>query len=168
MGTVVVVIVAIVLGGLADDCANASTRRSTDQSSLEAAAEDRTKRGATGPANKRAFAGANTALLGLLVVVVIVMVGTIVVVVVVATLRAVPHAVVVGTIVMARLRKRGANADSEEKRGNEDRFSKRAHLKLDAGFHDDGLLPLQVHCFAHNRKMPEPKPGHLRKLITSH
>jgi hypothetical protein len=51
VGTVIVVIVAIVLCGLANDCTNAGTRRAANNRALQTAAKDCTKRRAAGPAN---------------------------------------------------------------------------------------------------------------------
>jgi hypothetical protein len=131
VGTVVV-IVAIVLCGLSNDCTDAGAGRATNNRALQTAAEDRTQRRAAGPANQRTFTRPNATLLRLLVVIVIVMVRTIMVVVVVPALRAVPHAVVISAIVLVLSEPRNA-CGGEEERSDKDSFSNPAHLLLDAG-----------------------------------
>ena len=128
---IVVVVVALVLRCLANDRADTRASRTANQSALQATAKDCTQRSAASRANKCAFAGADATLLGLLVVVV--MVRVIVVVVVVATLRAVTHAVVVGIVIVV-LGERGNDCSGEQKRSDENHFSKLAHLRLDAGY----------------------------------
>jgi hypothetical protein len=131
----VVVVVALILCGLANNRADARTSCSADDSSLKAAAEDRTESRATGPADQRAFARTDSTLIPP----VIIMVGTVVVVVVaVAAASAVAHAIVVGAVVMV-LREPGYDRGCEEKRSDEDRFSKLAHLHSDAELEKRGL-----------------------------
>jgi hypothetical protein len=131
VGTVVVV--AIILCGLANDCTDAGTGRAANDRALQTAAEDRTERSAAGPANQRTLTRPNATLLRLLVMAVVIVVRAIMAVVVIPALRAVPHAVVVGAIVLV-LREPGNACGNKDEGGNEDRFSNRAHLPLDAGF----------------------------------
>ena len=128
----IVVVVALVLRSLTHNSANAGTRRAADKRTLQPAAEDRAKRRASSPANKRSLAGPNATLLRLLIVVVVI--RTIVTVVVVATSRTVAHAIVVSAVVAVLLRERRNNCGSKQERNEKNRSSKRSHLPLDAEF----------------------------------
>jgi hypothetical protein len=98
---VVVIVIPVILGSLAHDSPDARTRRTTDQRALHAATEDRSQRRTASPANQRAFARADAALI--LVMVVIVVVAMIIVVVVVPAPTAAAHAFVVGAVVVVML-----------------------------------------------------------------
>jgi hypothetical protein len=97
-----IVVFALVLSGLADNCTDTSPGRSADESPLQATAEDGAQDRAPSSADKSALAGSDAALIGLAVVVVIVVVVVVgvAVVVVVAAVSAVPHAIVIVAIVM--------------------------------------------------------------------
>jgi hypothetical protein len=154
VGTVVVVIVAIVLCGLSNDCTNAGTGRAANNRALQTAAEDRTERSAAGPANQRTFTRPNATLLRLLVVVMIVMVRTIMAVVIIPAATAAAHSVVVSAIVVL-LRKCRNDCGSEEERSDENSFSKLAHLRLDAKSVGEGIV---TQCeFPTPRAMPAKK-----------
>jgi hypothetical protein len=136
----IVIVLTFVLGGLANNRAYACACGPADKGALEAASEDCAERRTARSADKCAFARANPALLGRLAVVV--MVVTIMTVVIVSAVTTAAHSVVVSAIVV--LRKRGDDRSSVEERSDKDGFSKRAHLPLDAGFHDHRLFPLQI------------------------
>jgi Flp pilus assembly protein TadB len=108
---VVVIVVPIVLGRLANHGPDTGTCCSTNQSALQAAAKDRTQRRAAGPANQRALARTNAALI--LVMVVIVMIAMVVLVVVVTAPTAATHPVVVGAVVVMVLGVRRSEAGNE-------------------------------------------------------
>jgi hypothetical protein len=126
----VVIVIAVVLGGLANDCAYAGPGCSSDDCALEAAAKDSAEDRPAGTADKRAFARTNAALAVIVVVVVVVM--AIVAIVVVAAASAVAHAAVVGAVVVVVLR--GKKTARKQERGKKGRISKLAHFRLDAGF----------------------------------
>jgi hypothetical protein len=123
---VVAVVVAIILGGVAYDRADAGPGRSADEGSLEAATEDRAKEGPAARADERAFTWANAALIAAMIVMIVAVVAT----VVVAAAAAVTHAII--KIVVVVLRGDGEKARREQKWSDEDRFSQLGHPKLDA------------------------------------
>ena len=136
---VVIVVVAFVLGSLTYYCANAGSGSSADESALHAAAKQRTKGRAAGSADKGSFTWTDAALTMIVVVTVILMVVIVVarvaVIVVVAAASAVAHAVIVGAVVvMVVLGGHGNHGGRDQERSEEKRFSKRAHLLLDATF----------------------------------
>jgi Flp pilus assembly protein TadB len=133
----VVVVVALVLGGLTNDCADPGAGCSADQGSFEPAAEDCAEGRATGAANEGAFAGADATLAMIVVVIimVVVVVVRVAVVVVVPAACAVTHAVVVGAVVVVVvLRGGGKDTGREQERSKENRFSELVHPRLDAGW----------------------------------
>jgi hypothetical protein len=130
VGTVVVVVVALALGGLSDNGADASTRRSANDGALQATTKDRAEHCAPGTANQRTLPGTNAALIASMVVVI----RTIVIVVVaVAPVSTAAHAAIVSTIVMM-LCERRSHHKSDKERKSQNCISKLAHLRLDAKF----------------------------------
>jgi hypothetical protein len=124
---VIVVVVALVLGGLAYDCADAGTGGSADDGAFEAAAEDCAQDRAAGCSDGGSLAGAYATLIAAVVV----MVGAVVVVVVaVAAVASLAHAVVVGAVVVLGWKHAGRQQEGSEK----DRRSKLGHFRLDADF----------------------------------
>jgi hypothetical protein len=129
---VVVVVVALVLGGLAYDCANAGSGSSADKGALETPAKECTEGRAPGSPDEGAFTWADTALAMIRVVVVVI--ARVAVVVVVAAARAVAHAVIVGAVVVMVLCGQGNDACCDQEGSKEKRFSEPAHSQLDANF----------------------------------
>ena len=133
----IVVVIPIVLRSLSNYRANSRASRPAHNRSLQTAAKNRAQRSATRRTNQRALAWTNPTLP------VIVMVGPVVAVVVVAAAAAIPHAVVVG-LVMMLLRNRGEGSRYEEKRSDQKRRSKLAHLQSDAKLTAGGTLTVQT------------------------
>ena len=96
----IVVVIPIVLRSLSNYRANSGASRTTYNRSLQTAAEDRAKRSATRRANQRSLAWPNPTLP------VIVMIRPVVIVVVIAAAAAIPHAVIVGIVMIVLLRNR--------------------------------------------------------------
>jgi len=113
----VVVVVAVVLGGLAYYGSDAGTGCSADDGALQAAAEECAERGPAGYTDEGSLAGSDA-----VIAAVIVVVRAVVVVVVAATLSAVAHAVVVGVVLVLILRGWKKRRRKEHRR-DEDRFS---------------------------------------------
>jgi len=115
--SVVAIVVAIILGGITYDRADAGSGRSADDGSLEAATEDCAKEGSAARADEGALTWANAALIAAMIVMIV---AVIAVVVVVAAAAAVTHAIIKIVVV---LRGDGEEARREQKWGNEDRSS---------------------------------------------
>ena len=126
VGVMVAVVIALVLGGLAYDRTNAGASGSADDGALEATAEDCSQDRSACSSNEGAFAGADPTLSMVIVV------GTVVIVVVaVSAVASVAHAVVVGVVVIVVVL-RGKKGSRQKERGDEERCSELAHLRLDA------------------------------------
>src|SRR5665213_2044837 len=157
-------VVAAFLVDFSYHCADTGTCGSPDESSLEAAAEDRAEQSTAACADEGAFAGANAALLLMTIVVVAVVVVVVVSVVVVAVvivvavvvvavvaivviavaavLAATAHSVIEVGILISIL---GAGSHRQEacgqhERGDEYSFSYLHHLELDASLVGRGQI----------------------------
>src|SRR5665213_959784 len=149
-------VVAAFLVDFSYHCADTGTCGSPDESSLEAAAEDRAEQSTAACADEGAFAGANAALLLMTIVVVAVVVVAVVIVVAVvvvavvsivviavaAVLAATAHSVIEVGILISIL---GAGSHRQEacgqhERGDEYSFSYLHHLELDASLVGRGQI----------------------------
>ena len=126
----IAVVVAVILGGLAYDCAYAGPGCSADDRAFEAAAEDCAQDCTPAGTYQSSFARADAALVAAVIVVVVV-ITAVVVVVVVASMTAAAHAVVVGIVPVVL---RWKDAGGKQEGGKQDRFSKLGHFLLDAEF----------------------------------
>lgn len=125
---VVAVVVAFILRGLPDHCANSRPCGAADNCALQTTPEDRAEHRASGTADQRAFTRPDAALTMVIVVVVV----RVAVVIVVATASAVANAIVVGAVVIVLLSNSGSHCGGQQKSEAENRSLGLFHYPLDA------------------------------------
>jgi hypothetical protein len=126
-----IVVALVVLVSLANDCADAGTRRSANDGSLETASEERAKNGTAARSDKGTFAGPDTALVAVAIIVAIVITRIVVMAVAATVANPIVEIGVVVSIVSV-LGGDGEDTGRQKERDDEYSLAYLHHLTLDA------------------------------------